>query len=126
MSKVYELMDALKNKGVRFQLNLLQKYRHFMKHADYDTEEEYRLLVRSDKPDGWFVNGDNGILTPYLEFELRKTGSAEVGEYPFKLKRVIIGPAMKENVANLMQVFYMGHQYGYSLEVAESQIQSYR
>jgi len=126
LSKVYELMDALKNKGVRFQLNLLQKYRHFMKHADYDTEEEYRLLVRSDKPDGWFVNGDNGILTPYLEFELRKTGSAEVGEYPFKLKRVIIGPAMKENVANLMQVFYMEHQYGYSLEVAESQKQSYR
>lgn len=33
---------------------------------------------------------------------------------------------MKENVANLMQVFYMGHQYGYSLEVAESKIQSYR
>ena len=126
LSKVYDLMDELKNKGVRFQLKLLQKYRHFMKHADYDTEEEYRLLVRSDKPDGWFVNGDNGILTPYLEFELRKTGSAEVGEYPFKLKRVIIGPAMKENVANLMQVFYMGHQYGYSLEVAESKIQSYR
>ncbi len=126
LSKVYDLMDALKDKGVRFQLNLLQKYRHFLKHADYDTEEECRLLVRSGKPDGWFVNGDNGILTPYLEFELRKTGNAQDGEYPFKLRRVIIGPAMKENVANLMQVFYMGHQYGYSLEVTESKIQSYR
>ena len=31
-----------------------------------------------------------------------------------------------EMVANLMQVFYMGHQYGYSLEVGESKIQSYR
>ena len=119
-------MDTLKEKGIRFRLNLLQKYRHFLKHADYDTEEEYRLLVRSDKPDGWFVNSDNGILTPYLEFELRKTGKPDDGDYPFKLKKVIVGSAMKEMVANLMQVFYMGHQYGYSLEVAESKIQSYR
>lgn len=42
------------------------------------------------------------------------------------VKEVIVGSAMKEMVANLMQVFYMGHQYGYSLEVAESKIQSYR
>ena len=126
LTNVSDLMDTLKEKGIRFRLNLLQKYRHFLKHADYDTEEEYRLLVRSDKPDGWFVNSDNGILTPYLEFELRKTGKPDDGDYPFKLKKVIVGSAMKEMVANLMQVFYMGHQYGYSLEVAESKIQSYR
>ncbi len=126
LTKVSDMMDTLKEKGIRFRLNLLQKYCHFLKHADYDTEEEYRLLVRSDKPDGWFVNSDNGILTPYLEFELRKTGKPGDGDYPFKLKKVIVGPAMREMVANLMQVFYMGHQYGYSLEVAESKIQSYR
>ena len=126
LTKVSDLMDTLKEKGIRFRLNLLQKYCHFLKHADYDTEEEYRLLARSNKPDGWFVNSDNGILTPYLEFELRKTGKPEEGDYPFKLKKVIVGAAMKEMVANLMQVFYMGHQYGYSLEVAESKIQSYR
>ena len=126
LTKVAELMDTLMEKGVKFRLNLLQKYRHFLKHSDYNTEEEYRLLVKSDKPNGWFVNSDNGILTPYLEFELRKTGKPEEGEYPFKLKKVIVGPAMKEKVANLMQVFYMGHQYGHSLEVAESKIQSYR
>lgn len=126
LTNVYDLMDILKEIGIRFRLNILQKYRHFLKHADYNTEEEYRLLVRSDKPDGWFINSDNGILTPYLEYELRKTGKQEEGDFPFKLKKVIIGPAMKEKVANLMQVFYMGHQYGHSLEVAESKIQSYR
>ena len=126
LTKVAELMDSLKENGIKFRLNLLQKYRHFLKHSNYNTEEEYRLLARSNKPDGWFVNSDNGILTPYFEFELRKMGKPDDGDYPFKLKKVIVGPAMKEMVANLMQVFYMGHQYGYSLEVAESKIQSYR
>ena len=126
LTKVDKLMDTLKENDIKFRLNLLQKYRHFLKHADFNTEDEYRLLVKKGKPDGWFVNSDNGILTPYLEFELRKTGKPEDGDYPFKLKKVIVGAAMKEMVANLMQVFYMGHQYGYSLEVAESKIQSYR
>lgn len=126
LTKEDELMESLKENGVRFRLNLLEKFRHFMKHADYDTESEYRLLKHSEKTDGWFVNRDNGILTPYLEFDLRKTGKPEDGDYPFKLKKIIVGPAMNEKVANLMQVFYMGHQYGHSLEVAESKIQSYR
>lgn len=126
LTKVVGLMETLKEGGVRFRLNLLQKYRHFLKHADYDTEEEYRLLVKRGKPDGWFVNSDNGILTPYLEFGLRKMGKPEDGDYPFKLKKVIVGPAMNEKVANLMQVFYMSPQYGHSLEVADSKIQSYR
>lgn len=96
LTKEDEIMEALKDKGVRLRLNLLQKFRHFMKHADYDTELEYRLLKHSEKTDGWFVHRDNGVLTPYLEFELRKTGKPGDGDYPFKLKKVIVGPAMRE------------------------------
>ena len=126
LSKVNELMGALKEKGIRFRLNYLQKYRHFMKHSDYDSEEEYRLLVENDKPSGWFINRDNGILTPYVTRPIRKEGKPEVGDYPYRLKRIIVGPAMKEKIANLMQVFYYGHDCGYSLTVAESKIKSYR
>ena len=123
---VANLMDSLKEIGVRFRLNLLQKYRHFLKHADYDAEDEYRLLMKRDKPDGWFINHDNGILTPYLEQKLRKTSKTEEICYPYKLKKVIVGPAMREKIANMMQIFYYSHHCGYSIMVSESKIQSYR
>lgn len=38
-----------------------------MKLSDYSSEMEYRIMVKSEKTDGWFINRDNGILTPYIE-----------------------------------------------------------
>ena len=119
-------MAKLKEMGIRFRLNCLQKYRHFLKHVDYHAEEESRLLVFSEQPDGWFINRDNGILTPYMEKALNKSDRVKTGEYPFRLRRIILGPSIKEKDANLMQVFYMSHQYGYYLSVEESGINSYR
>ena len=124
--KVSELMDNLKKKGVKFRLNGLQKNRHFLKHVDYRAEEESRLLVNSEQPDGWFINRDNGILTPYIEKTLNKSDMWKAGDYPFRLRRIILGPSIKEKYANLMQVFYLSHQYGYFLSVEESRINSYR
>lgn len=126
IAKVSELMVKLKEMGIRFRLNCLQKYRHFLKHVDYCAEEESRLLVFSEQPDGWFINRDNGILTPYMEKALNKAGRMKTREYPFRLRRIILGPSIKEKDANLMQVFYMSHQYGYYLSVEESRINSYR
>ena len=107
-------------------MNLLQEYRHFLKHVDYSTEDEYRLLKHKEKPDGWFINRDNGILTPYIESKLWNGDTIDVDDYPFKLDRIILGPAMREKNANLIQVLYMIHQYGYYLSVEESGIDSYR
>ena len=59
--------EALKNNSIRFKMNLLKKYQHFMKLSDYSSEMEYRIMVNSEKTDGWFINRDNGILTPYIE-----------------------------------------------------------
>lgn len=126
LKKVEKLIKALKGQRIKFRLNILQEYRHFLKHSDFETEDEYRLLMSSEKPDGWCINSDNGILTPYLERELRKIGKIEGGDYPFKLKKIILGPAMREKYANMMQVFYMCHQYGYFLSVGVSAIDSYR
>ncbi|MGX8689076.1 MAG: DUF2971 domain-containing protein [Bacteroidaceae bacterium] len=126
LTKAYDLMEAMEKKGIRFRLDVMQKYRHYLKHVDYKNEDEYRLLTQSDDPDGWFINRDNGILTPYVAKPLRKTGPIEADDYPFRLRRIILGPAMKEKQVNVEQVFYLIHQYGYYLSVEESGIDSYR
>lgn len=126
LKRAEALMEALKEKGIKFRLNQLHKYRHYLKHTDYQAEEETRLLMDSENPDGWFINRENGILTPYVERIIRKSGDLEEEDYPFRLRRIILGPSIREQYANLMQVFYMAHQYGYFLSVEESRIQSYR
>lgn len=128
LQEVADLMTGLSEKGIRFRSNLLQKFRHFLKHSDYAAEEECRLLVSCEKPDGWFINRGNGILTPYIQKSIGREGEelAADNEYPFRLSRIILGPAINEMHANLMQVFYMAHQYGFSLEVQGSGINSYR
>lgn len=67
LEKIAKLQDALKDNSIRFRMNLLKKYQHFLKLSDYSSESECRLMVNSEKTDGWFINRDNGILTPYIE-----------------------------------------------------------
>lgn len=96
-----------------------------MKLSDYSSESECRLMVNSEKTDGWFINRDNGILTPYIEKKIVR----EVEEdniYPFRLSGIILGPASREQTANMMQVLYMAVQCQYSLFVKQSKITSYR
>lgn len=125
LEKIAKLQDALKDNSIRFRMNLLKKYQHFLKLSDYSSESECRLMVNSEKTDGWFINRDNGILTPYIEKKLVR----EVEEdniYPFRLSGIILGPAFREQTANMMQVLYMAAQCQYSLFVKQSKITSYR
>lgn len=125
LEKIAKLQDALKNNSIRFRMNLLKKYQHFLKLSDYSSESECRLMVNSEKTDGWFINRDNGILTPYIEKKLVR----EVEEdniYPFRLSGIILGPAFREQTANMMQILYMAAQCQYSLFVKQSKITSYR
>lgn len=125
LEKIAKLQDALKDNSIRFRMNLLKKYQHFLKLSDYSSESECRLMVNSEKTDGWFINRDNGILTPYIEKKLVR----EVEEdniYPFRLSGIILGPASRELTANMMQVLYMANQCQYSLFVKQSKITSYR
>lgn len=125
LEKIAKLQNALKDNSIRFRMNLLKKYQHFLKLSDYSSESECRLMVNSEKTDGWFINRDNGILTPYIEKKLVR----EVEEdniYPFRLSGIILGPASREQTANMMQVLYMAVQCQYSLFVKQSKITSYR
>ena len=123
LSQIEQLMNALKDINIRFTLNLLKSCRHFIKHSDYIAEAEYRKLAYSNKPDGWFVNRDNGILTPYLERDLKEVNNVE---YPFRLYKIIVGPAFVAKEANMMQLFYMSYHCGLLLEIANSNSNSYR
>lgn len=125
LEKIAKLQDALKDNSIRFRMNLLKKYQHFMKLSDYSSEKEYRLLENSEKTDGWFINRDNGILTPFIEKKIVREGK-EDNIYPFCLSGIILGPASQEQTANMMQILYMAAQYHYSLFVQLSKITSYR
>lgn len=59
LEKIAKLQDALKDNSIRFRMNLLKKYQHFLKLSDYSSESECRLMVNSEKTDGWFINRDN-------------------------------------------------------------------
>lgn len=123
LKQIDSFTNNLKTEGIKFHLWQLHKYCHFIKLSDYDTEDEYRLLESCNKPDGWFINRDNGILTPYIEKELKQTGN---NDFPFHIDEIIIGPAMREKYANLMQVFYMICQQEGNISVSTSKIDSYR
>jgi len=128
LAKIDEFNNLLKSKNIRFYFWLLHKYCHFIKHTDYHSEDEYRYLERSDSPDGWFVNRDNGILTPFIEKSLKQEDE-DRNSYPFILQKIILGPAMRENDVNMTQVFYMiTHKDEYTTvnAVSTSKIDSYR
>ena len=52
LEKIEKLQDALKDNSIRFRMNLLKKYQHFLKLSDYSSESECRLMVNSEKTDG--------------------------------------------------------------------------
>lgn len=47
LEKIAKLQDALKDNSIRFRMNLLKKYQHFLKLSDYSSESECRLMVNS-------------------------------------------------------------------------------
>ena len=126
LEKIMKLQDTLKAKNIRFRMNLLKKFQHFIKHADFASEKECRLLVNSEKVNGWFVNRENGILTPFIERSIGNDNKPDVEKYPFRLSEIIVGPSSKEKLINVMQIFYMVAQKQYSLSVSVSKIFSYR
>lgn len=111
---------------VRKKVEFVANFYQIIKHADYSSEKECRLLVNSEHVDGWFVNRNKGILTAFIEKSIRKDNKPGNEKYPFRLSEIIIGPSSKEKLVNMMQIYYMVAQNKYWLSLMVSKIDSYR
>ena len=122
---IKKVLKRLK-KDLNFKFEQLIRYKHFIKHKDYETEEEYRYLENSRKPIGWFINDSNGILTPFISKNIF-TEQNENEKFPFSLSKIIVGPAMPERAVNICQIYYrLSFCATNDVELQISKIESYR
>ena len=125
---VRKFLSDLKKESVDFRFHLLEDYRHYIKPREYKPEGECRMMVKSGHHDGWFIHGDNGIMTPYIEAKLVNMVNCEKeGVFPYKLSKVILGPKFREGAINKTQIQMMCFERGWwDVEIVESEIKSYR
>lgn len=128
VKEMNSFMDKLKDDKIRFKFILFQKYRHYMKHNDYKSEDEYRFLVESNNSNGWYINKENNILTPFASRELKKSlNDNQPNSYPFMLYKIILGPSSANSYTNIIQFYDLIKDIGYDeMIISESSIKSYR
>lgn len=128
IDKVRRFLDDLKKESVDFRFHLLEDYRHYIKPKEYKPEGECRVIVKTGQHDGWFIHSDNGIMTPYIEAKLVNAVNCErEGVFPYKLRKVILGPKFIEGGINKTQIRMMCMERGWwDVEIVESEIKSYR
>ena len=84
-----------------------------------------------DKGEQWTVNTDYNLVAPYIDRTLC-IGSADRRSFhkynfPFVLRRVILGPAMVNQKYNVWQLNYMASRKGlWNFKVEPSKISDFR
>ena len=131
VKKIEQLQRTLKEKGINFYFVLLDKYRNFIKYDFYKSEEEYRYLVVQEKEDNWTINADYNLVAPYIDRRVAignaDKRNASKNQFPFVLRRVILGPAMKNQKYNVWQLNYMASRKNiWNFKVEPSKIDSFR
>ena len=131
VKKIGKLQTALKEKGINFYFALLDRYRNFIKYNFYKSEEEYRYLVIQEKEDNWIINSDYNLVAPYIDRQI-SIGNVDKKNpkknlFPFVLRRVILGPAMKNQKYNEWQLNYMASRKNiWNFRVEPSKIDNFR
>lgn len=131
VENIKKLQATLKDKGINFYFALLDKYRNFIKYDFYKSEDEYRYLVVQDKGEQWTVNTDYNLVAPYIDRTLciGSTDRRNTHKYnfPFVLRRVILGPAMANQKYNVWQLNYIASRKGlWNFKVEGSKIDNFR
>lgn len=131
VKKVCEFQTVLKEQGIHFYFALLDKYRNFIKYDFYKSEDEYRYLVVQEKGEDWTVNADYNLVAPYIDKRLSigvySRKSARKDDFPFILRRVILGPAMTNQKYNVWQLNYMASRKNlWGIKVEPSRIDNFR
>lgn len=131
VKNIKKLQKELKEKGINFYFALLDKYRNFIKYDFYKSEDEYRYLVVQDKGEQWIVNTDYNLVAPYIDRNLC-IGTVDKKfthkfNFPFVLRRVILGPAMVNQKYNVWQLNYMASRKNlWNFKVEPSKIDNFR
>ena len=124
-TKILELLDKIvdifNEYGHKFIFKRLYYYKHFFKSEDYKNEKEIRLLCKGKNgiQKKWQITQPFNILNPYIEIDAT--------EFPFKLREIILGPTLKEQIVNKKQLesFLIENGY-YNIEISLSKIEHYR
>lgn len=108
-NKVKKFLDILKKSQIDFSFNSLKQWQNFFKSKSYSYENEHRLLLNENKPDGWMFSPESGILTPYIEKPLKQSLYSQVDDdhFPLYLSEVILGSKMKGKEENVYQLYRM-------------------
>ena len=95
---------------------------HFLKPKDYEIESEVRVLYDNQniKQPHWFLAKPINVLSSYIEVELN-------GDFPLKLKEIILGPKCPEKEINRNQLHVLLKRNGFEgVNVDFSEIDNYR
>lgn len=130
VKKMTRFQESLKDKNINFYFALLDKYRNFIKYDFYEPEDECRYLVIQDQNLKWTINNEYTLVAPYIERHLtigNYKDSMQKNEFPFVLKKVILGPAMPNKKYNCWQINYIASKKGIiNFSADESEIDNYR
>ena len=131
VKNIKKLQAILKEKGINFYFALLDKYRNFIKYDFYKSEDEYRYLVVLEKGEQWTVNTDYNLVAPYIDRSLCigtiDKKNAHKYNFPFVLRRAILGPAMTNQKYNVWQLNYMASRKNlWNFKVEPSKIDNFR
>jgi hypothetical protein len=90
--KVKTFLDILKKSQIDFSFNSLKQWQNFFKSKNYSYENEQRLLLKENKPEGWMCSPENGILAPYIEKPLKQSLYSPIDDdhFPLFLSEVIL------------------------------------
>jgi len=96
-----------------FGLKTIDYWKFFFKYEDYLDEGELRLLIKNvnskfheANPNFYRINRYN-ILTPYIEYDMNT--KTEQDCFPFELKSILLGPKMREQQINRIQLENFWH-----------------
>lgn len=131
VKNIEKLQTALRSKGINFYFALLDKYRNFIKYDFYESEDEYRYLVVQEKDEAWTINTEYNLIAPYIDKRISigtvDKKNTHKKNFPFVLRRVILGPAMTNQKYNVWQLNYMASRKNiWNFRVEPSKIDNFR
>lgn len=120
------LLHSLTQYGFKF--NNISIWKHFFKPAEYEKEEEFRVVLSLPEYDlsnkdkgGWDIADSSKIISPYVLWDMTSS------DFPLKLDKIILGPKCPESELNKRLIKKLLEKTPFSdVEITRSCIKTYR